>query len=264
MAPTPRLEGRVALITGASRGIGAAIARRFAAEGSTPVLAARSVGGLEEIDDEIRAASGGARSATLVEIDLADAGAAGKLAAAIAERFGRLDILVANAGTLGTLGPMHQIDPKEWDRVLAVNLSANFHLIRAFDPVLRAVEAGRAIFVGSGAARGGHPYWGSYAVSKAGLETMALSWAAETAKTRLRVNVVDPGGTRTAMRAAAYPGEDADRLKPPDALGDIFVALAAAGLHPAWRGCARILNPPPAIRSALLPHKDSCPCAGRS
>ena len=228
MARHARLDGRVALITGAPRGIGAAIARRFASEGARPVLAARSVGGLEEVDDEIRSDSDGARSATLVEVDLAVAGAADRLAAAIADRFGRLDILVANAALLGTLGPMHQIDPKEWDRVLAVNLSANFHLIRAFDPVLRAVEAGRAIFVGSGAAQSGHPYWGSYAVSKAGLKTMALSWAAETAKTRLRVNVVDPGSTRTAMRAQAFPGEDPAGLKPPDALGDIFVALAAA------------------------------------
>ncbi len=228
MARDARLDGRVALITGASRGIGAAIARRFASEGARPVLAARSVAGLEEVDDEIRSDSDGARSATLVEVDLAEAGAADRLAAAIADRFGRLDILVANAALLGTLGPMHQIDPKEWDRVLAVNLSANFHLIRAFDPVLRAVEAGRAIFVGSGAAQSGHPYWGSYAVSKAGLKTMALSWAAETAKTRLRVNVVDPGSTRTAMRAQALPGEDPAGLKPPDALGDIFVALAAA------------------------------------
>ena len=228
MARDARLDGRVALITGASRGIGAAIARRFASEGARPVLAARSVAGLEEVDDEIRSDSDGARSATLVEVDLAEAGAADRLATAIADRFGRLDILVANAALLGTLGPMHQIDPKEWDRVLAVNLSANFHLIRAFDPVLRAVEAGRAIFVGSGAAQSGHPYWGSYAVSKAGLKTMALSWAAETAKTRLRVNVVDPGSTRTAMRAQAFPGEDPAGLKPPDALGDIFVALAAA------------------------------------
>ena len=228
MARDARLDGRVALITGASRGIGAAIARRFASEGARPVLAARSVGGLEEVDDEIRSDSDGARSATLVEVDLAEAGAADRLAAAIADRFGRLDILVANAALLGTPGPMHQIDPKEWDRVLAINLSANFHLIRAFDPVLRAVEAGRAIFVSSGAAQGGHPYWGSYAVSKAGLETMALSWAAETAKTRLRVNVVDPGSTRTAMRAQAFPGEDPAGLKPPDALGDTFVALAAA------------------------------------
>ena len=228
MARDARLDGRVALITGASRGIGAAIARRFASEGARPVLAARSVGGLEEVDDEIRSDSDGARSATRVEVDLAEAGAADRLAAAIADRFGRLDILVANAALLGTPGPMHQIDPKEWDRVLAINLSANFHLIRAFDPVLRAVEAGRAIFVSSGTAQGGHPYWGSYAVSKAGLETMALSWAAETAKTRLRVNVVDPGSTRTAMRAQAFPGEDPAGLKPPDALGDIFVALAAA------------------------------------
>ncbi len=228
MAPAPRLEGRVALITGASRGIGAAVARRFAAEGARLVLAARSTGGLEEVDDQIRAAPGGAGPAALVEVDLAEADAADRLAVAIAGRFGRLDILVANAGTLGTLGPVHQIDPREWERVLAVNLGANFRLIRAFDPILRAVDAGRAIFVGSGAARGAHAYWGGYAASKAGLETMALSWAAETAKTRLRVNIVDPGATRTAMRAAAFPGEDPRTLKPPEALGGIFVSLAAA------------------------------------
>ena len=223
----PRLDGRIALITGASRGIGAALARRFAAEGARLVLAARTTGGLEEVDDEIRATHGQDAAPTLVKVDLEAGDDIDRLAAGISQRFGRLDILVANAGLLGTLGPIHQIEPAEWDRVMAVNLNANFRLMRMFDPILRAVDAGRAIFVGSGAAHGKRPYWGSYAVSKAGLEMMAMVWAAETEKTRLRVNVVDPGATRTGMRAIAYPGEDPMTLKPPEALGEVFVELAS-------------------------------------
>ena len=219
----PRLKGRIALITGASRGIGAAVARRFAAEGARLVLAARTGGGLEEVDDEIRADLGEDAAPTLVKVDLSDGEEIDRLAAAIAERFGRLDILVGNAG----LGPVHQIDPAEWERVLAVNLSANWRLARAFDPALRAVDAGRAIFVGSGASQGKRPYWGTYAVSKVALETMALIWAGETERTRLRINLVNPGATRTAMRAAAFPGEDPRTVKAPDALGDVFVDLAS-------------------------------------
>jgi NAD(P)-dependent dehydrogenase (short-subunit alcohol dehydrogenase family) len=220
-----RLEGRIALITGASRGIGAAVARRFAAEGAQVILVARTVGGLEEVDDEIRSASGGAAKAVLVPLDLADQQEVEKLAPSIAERFGRLDILVGNAGILGTLTPMGHIDAAEWDRVMAVNLTANWRLIRGFDEPLRGVDAGRAIFVTSGAARG-IAYWGAYGVSKAGLETMVGSWAAETAKTRLRINLVDPGAVRTAMRAAAFPGEDPATLRTPDEIAETFLTLA--------------------------------------
>ena len=225
MTSSPRLAGRIALITGGSRGIGAAIARRFAAEGAKLILVARSQGGLEEVDDEIRAAMGEDAAPTLVPMDLADMDQVERLAPAIAERFGRLDILVANAGLLGTLSPIAQIEPETWDEVMAVNLTANWRLIRLFDPPLRASDAGRAIFLSSGASRGS-PYWGAYAVSKAAVEAMVRVWAAETAKTSLRVNAVNPGATRTRMRAQAYPGEDPNTLKTPDDIAGIFVDLA--------------------------------------
>jgi NAD(P)-dependent dehydrogenase (short-subunit alcohol dehydrogenase family) len=221
-----RLAGRIALITGASRGIGAAVARRFADEGAKLILLARTKAGLEEIDDEIRAASGDDAAPTLVELDLAQPDHIDAMAASIAERFGRLDILVGNAGLLGTMTPMHQIEPAEWDQVVAVNLTANWRLIRAFDPALRAAPAGRAIFVSSGAAQGARPYWGSYAVSKAALEMMVKSWAAETKNTNVRINLFDPGATRTGMRAAAFPGEDPMTLPTPDDLAEYFVDLA--------------------------------------
>ncbi len=226
MTGTGRLAGRVALITGASRGIGEAIARRFAAEGARLVLAARTTGGLEEVDDRIRAACGQDAAPTLVTLDLADDDGIERLAAAVAERFARLDILIGNAGMLGTMTPMHQIEPKEWRQALDVNLTANWRLIRAFDPALRASDAGRAVFVTSGAARGARPYWATYAISKAALETMVLSWAAENARTAMRINLIDPGATRTAMRAEAYPGEDPMTLKLPDDVAGLFVDLA--------------------------------------
>ena len=225
MTSSGRLAGRIALITGGSRGIGAAIARRFAAEGARLILVARSQGGLEEVDDEIRAALGEDAAPTLVPMDLADMDQVERLAPAIAERFGRLDILVANAGLLGTLSPIAQIEPETWDEVMAVNLTANWRLIRLFDPPLRASDAGRAVFLSSGAARGS-PYWGAYAVSKAAVEAMVRVWAAETAKTSLRVNAVNPGATRTRMRAQAYPGEDPNTLKTPDDIAGMFVDLA--------------------------------------
>ncbi len=218
-----RLAGRISLITGASRGIGAAVARRFAAEGSHVILVARTVGGLEEADDAIRTAGG---TATLMPMDLTQFDKIDRMGAAVAERFGQLDVLVGNAGILGTLSPTGHIEPQAWDQVIAVNLTANWRLIRSFDPLLRASGSGRAIFVTSGAADGVHPYWGAYAVSKAALEAMVRTWAGEVTKTPLKVNLVDPGALRTRMRAEAYPGEDPMTLDPPEAVTDVFVELA--------------------------------------
>ncbi|WP_435640998.1 SDR family NAD(P)-dependent oxidoreductase [Micavibrio aeruginosavorus] len=217
------LTGRVAVITGASRGIGAAVARRFAAAGAHVVLVARTTGALEALDDEIRNAGG---RATLIPLNLLDFDKVDTLGPALAERFGRCDILVANAGMLGTLGPLPHAEAKEWDRVIGLNLSANFRLVRTLDPLLRASDAGRAIFVTSGAAEGPRAYWGAYAVSKAGLEAMARTYAAENEKSNLRVNIIDPGRVRTKMRAAAYPGEDPQSVTPPEDIVDAFLALA--------------------------------------
>ena len=222
-----RLTDRIALITGASRGIGAAVARRVAAEGARLVLAARTVGGLEEIDDAIRDAGGA--EATLVPRDLQQGQLIDQLGAALMERFGRLDILVANAGELGVLSPVPHVDPEVWDRTLGVNVTANYRLIRSLDPLLRASGSGRAMFVTSGAARGPHAYWGPYAASKAALDSLVLCYAAEVTKTPLRVNLIDPGRVRTAMRARAYPGEDPNTLPPPEAITDTFVELAEPG-----------------------------------
>jgi NAD(P)-dependent dehydrogenase (short-subunit alcohol dehydrogenase family) len=226
MGDGPRLAGRIALITGASRGIGAAVARRFATEGARTILVARTVGGLEEVDDDIRRACGKDAAPTLVPLDLADGEQLERLGPSVLGRFGRLDILVGNAALLGSLGPMSHIDRDSWDEIVAVNLTANFHLIRMFEAPLRAGPAGRAIVVASGAGHGERPYWGAYAVTKAALEAMVRAWAGEVRKTSLRVNMIDPGATRTAMRAEAYPGEDPAVVKPPDAVAEAFVALA--------------------------------------
>jgi NAD(P)-dependent dehydrogenase (short-subunit alcohol dehydrogenase family) len=230
--PPGRLAGRIALITGASRGIGAAVAKRFAAEGAHVILTARTTGALEEVDDAIRAAAKESGSpppqVTLVPADLLDFDKIDQIGAAIAQRFGRLDVLVGNAGRLGILSPMSHIDPPVWDRTLALNLTANWRLIRICEPLLKLSPAGRAIFVTSGAADGAHPYWGAYAVSKAALDAMVKTWAGELNKTKVRVNLVNPGPTRTRMRAEAYPGEDPMRLRPPEAVTDTFVQLASA------------------------------------
>ena len=220
-----RLAGRIALVTGASRGIGAAVARRFTAEGAHLVLVARTVGGLEELDDEIRKAGG--RAATLVPLDLREHEALDRLGASLHERFGRLDILVGNAGLLGTLSPLGHVKPGDWDDVLAVNLTANWRLIRSLDPLLRDSDAGRAIFVTSGITAGATAYWGPYAVSKAALEMLALTYAAETEKTRVRVNLLSPGVLRTKMRAQAFPGENPESLPAPEAVTGLFVELAS-------------------------------------
>ncbi|MBM3568424.1 MAG: SDR family NAD(P)-dependent oxidoreductase [Alphaproteobacteria bacterium] len=221
-----RLDGRVALVTGASRGIGRAVARGFAAEGARVVAVARTQGGLEELDDEIRALGG---QATLVPMDLEKGEDIDRLGAAIHERFGRLDILVGNAGLLGRLSPLGHFPPRDWERVFAVNVHANWRLIRACDALLRASDAGRAIFVTSGAARKGLPYWGLYAATKAALEAMVAAYAAETKATSLRVNLVSPGAVRTAMRALAFPGEEPETVTPPEALVETFLALAEPG-----------------------------------
>ncbi len=220
-----RLAGRVALVTGASRGLGAAIARRYAAEGAELILLARTVGGLEETDDAIRALGG---HATLVPLDIADFPALDRLGAAIYERHKRLDILVANAAVLGTLSPLAHIDPKEWQRVIDVNLTANWRLIRSLDALLRASPAGRAIFVTASSGKAPRAYWGTYAVTKAALEQLAGIYAEEVETTKVRVNLVDPGRLRTAMRAQAYPGEKPEAQPLPETVTDIFVELAEA------------------------------------
>ena len=220
-----RLDGRIAVITGASRGIGAAVAMRFAREGAEVVLVARTVGGLEEVDDAIRAAGG---KATLVPLDLTDYPAIDRLGGVIAERHGRLDILVGNAAILGGLRPVGHFPPDEWERVMAVNVTANWRLIRCFDALLRGADAGRAIFVTSGAAAMAVPYWGAYAASKAALETLVRTYAAEVDKTPVRVNLLDPGVVRTRMRADAMPGEDPMTLPHPDDIAGAFVDLATA------------------------------------
>ncbi len=223
---TGRLQGRIALVTGASRGIGAAVARRFAAEGAELVLVARTVGGLEDLDDDIRKIGG--KGSLLVPLDLRDFDAIDRLGQALYERFGRLDILVGNAGQLGTLSPIGHIAPKEFEEVLDLNLTANWRLIRSLDPLLRQSEAGRAIFVTSGAARNPRAYWGTYAVSKAALEMLVGVYAQEIQQTRVRANLIDPGRTRTGMRAKAYPGEDPKSVPAPDDVTDAFVELASA------------------------------------
>jgi NAD(P)-dependent dehydrogenase (short-subunit alcohol dehydrogenase family) len=211
------------LITGASRGLGAALAERFAAEGATLVLVARTPGALEEVDDRVRAAGG---KATLVPVDLTEAQAIDQLGGVLAQRFGRLDILIGGAAELGPLSPLGHVAPAAFARVLAVNATANWRLIRSLDPLLRASEAGRAVFVTCAQAREGKPFWGAYAASKAALEALALAYAAENRRSALRVNLIDPGVMRTRLRAQAYPGEEPGKLPEPAEVTDAFVALA--------------------------------------
>lgn len=219
-----KLKNRIALITGASRGIGAAVAKRFAREGAHVILVARTVGALEALDDEITSAGG---VATLVPLDLADHDKIDALGASIAKRFGKLDILVGNAGVLGDLTPLTHAESTMWDNVIAVNLTANWRLIRSLDPLLKLSDTGRAMFVTSGIVAAAHPYWGAYAVSKAALEMLVGTYAAENARTKIRVNLVDPGVVRTKMRASAMPGEDPKTLPAPESITDIFVKLAS-------------------------------------
>jgi NAD(P)-dependent dehydrogenase (short-subunit alcohol dehydrogenase family) len=221
-----RLHGRIALVTGASRGIGAAVARRYAAEGAQVIIAARTVAGLEEVDDAIRAE--GNSPATIVKLDVGKGEEIDRMALSIAQRFGRLDVLVGNAGMYGPQMPTAQIAPADWARTVDVNLNANWRLMHACEPLLRASEAGRAIFVTSGIVRNASrsAYKAPYAVTKAALEALVGIWATELAKTPIRVNLLNPGGVRTEMHAEAYPGLDPMGFPPPEQVTETFVELA--------------------------------------
>ena len=216
------LANRLAVVTGASRGLGRAAALALAKAGAHIVAVARTEGGLTELDDEIKASGG---EATLVPLDMKDLPALDRLGAAIFERWKKLDILVGNAGVLGKITPLAHVDQKVWDEVMTVNVTANYRLIRSLDPLLRASDAGRAVFVTSGLAWRCWPYWGPYSISKAALEAMVKTYAGETATTAVRVNCFSPGATRTRMRAQAMPGEDPETLPPPEVVAQQIVDL---------------------------------------
>ena len=227
------LTDKVVLVTGASRGIGYFAAREIGRRGAHVVAVARTVGGLEELDDEIQRAGG---STTLVPLDLRDFPAIDRLGAATFERWGRLDGLVGNAGMLGPVSPLAHVDPKEFDRVMALNVTANYRLIRSFDLPLRQAEAGRAVFISSGVVPLAIPYWGPYTASKAALEALVKVYATEMKSTRVRANIFNPGPLRTALRAQGWPGEDPNTLQPPEvAAGPIADMLATSyedsGVH---------------------------------
>jgi NAD(P)-dependent dehydrogenase (short-subunit alcohol dehydrogenase family) len=217
-----QLAGRIALVTGASRGIGAALALRLAQAGAHVVAVARTVGGLEELDDAIRTAGG---SATLVPLDLRDIAGIAGLGAALNERYRRLDVLVGNAAIPGPSSPLGHVEPRAWDDVIAINLTANWQLIRCMDPLLQLSDAGRVVFLTSGAAGNAQAYRGPYSVSKAAIDVLARTYAAETLSTRVRVNLFNPGPTRTRLRAAVMPGEDPETLPDPEAVAAQIMAL---------------------------------------
>ena len=224
---TKPLEGRVALVTGASRGIGREAGKALAAAGAHVILVARTVGGLEDLDDEIQKAGG---HATLVPLDLKDFAALDRLGASIYERWGKLDAFLGNAAVLGPVTPLSHINPKQFQELVDVNLTANWRLIRSLDPLLRQSDAGRVLFVTSGAARHHMPFWGGYSMSKAALESLALIYAAECEGTNVKVNLLSPGPLRTVMRARAFPGEDPQTLETPDAVAPLIVEM----LSPAY------------------------------
>lgn len=216
------LSSRIALVTGASRGIGYATAVALAKAGAHIVAVARTVGGLEELDDAIKGAGG---SATLVPLDLTDLDGIARLGAALHERHGKLDVFVGNAATLGPVSPLGHIDVKSWTDTVAINVNANFQLVRCMEPLLRASDAGRAVFVSSAAATKATAYAGPYVATKAALEGLARTWANETASTPLRVNLFNPGPVRTRMRAILMPGEDPLTLDTPEQVAEFIVPL---------------------------------------
>jgi NAD(P)-dependent dehydrogenase (short-subunit alcohol dehydrogenase family) len=234
------LEGRIALVTGASRGIGRAVALELARAGAHVIALARTQGALEELDDAIRAEGS---EATLVPCDIKDFEALDRLGLAIYERWGKLDIFIGNAGTLGPVTPLGHVDPKQWDNVFAVNVTANWRLIRSLDPLLRAADAGRVVFISSGAGHTANfkPYWGPYAISKAALDALARTYAAETINTSaIKVMSVNPGPLRTRMRATAMPGEDPMTLRSPEELAPKIAALCT----PEWTETGKLYDFP--------------------
>ncbi|MES2985471.1 MAG: SDR family NAD(P)-dependent oxidoreductase [Pseudomonadota bacterium] len=220
-----RLAGKIALVTGASRGIGAAVAKRFAAEGAHVIITGRTVGALEAVDDAIRAHG---TPATIIPLDLRQSDMIDSLGAQLYERFGKLDILIGNAATLGVLSPLTHVSPSEFEDVFTINTTANYRLLRACDPLLRLAGDGRVVMVTSGAASVPVAFWGPYAASKTALEHLTLTYAEEIATTRIRANLLDPGAVATAMRAKAFPGEDATRLPTAESITEWFVRLCEA------------------------------------
>jgi len=216
------LADRIALVTGASRGIGAALALHLAEAGAHIVAVARTVGGLEELDDTIKAAGS---TATLVPLDVKDLDGIARLALALNERYGRLDVLVGNAGVLGPLSPLGHVEPKDWDNIFAVNVTANWQLIRTMDPLLKRASAGRAVFITSGLSWMARAYTGPYAASKAALEQLARVYAAECATTNVRINLFAPGPTRTRMYMGGWPGVDPATLPAPEEVAKTIVPL---------------------------------------
>lgn len=219
------LKDRIALVTGASRGIGYFTALALARQGAHVIACARTVGGLEELDDAIKAVGG---DATLVPFDLADMNAIDRLGASIFERWGKLDILVANAGVLGGISPIGHFEAKVFEKVMTINVTATWRLIRSVEPLLMKSDAGRAVILSSSAAHKCKPFWGPYSASKAAVEALARTWAAETQRTPLRIVSVDPGGTRTAMRAQAIPGEDPQTVQHPSEVAEKILPLVSA------------------------------------
>jgi len=232
---TKLLDGKIALVTGASRGIGYALAAELASHGAHIIAVARTIGGLEDLDDKIQKTGG---SATLVPTDLREANGIDQIGAAIAERWGKLDILVGNAGMLGALSPVPHTEPDVWDDVFAVNVTANYRLIRSMDTLLRASDDGRALFITSTVGNEPRAYWGAYAASKAALESIVQTYALETAEAGLQVNLLNPGGTRTAMRARAMPGEKPDSLPRPAEVASKAVKM----LLPDWQQTGQRLH----------------------
>ncbi len=223
------LEGKTALVTGASRGIGRAVAIELARHGAQLVVQGRIAGALEETDDAIRAAGGS--PATIIPLNLTQSDRVDALGPTLFQRFGHLDIFIANAGVLGALIPLAHTTDQIWQNAMSVNLDANWRLVRTLDPLLRRAEAGRVVFVSSGATAGNRAYWGPYAVSKAGLDALARTYAAEVASTSIKVNIINPGPIATAMRAKAFPGEDPATLPTPEQIAPLFIELCDPNLE---------------------------------